>query len=223
MTYKHGFRREPSSDGPKGETGSAGRMLISGWGSSLFLRTFPVIFFEFIQIFFFFQSDNFSATLDLSEMSLVVEQTLPYTATELKLEDPKRWSRLFPLIRPSVKTVEASNGHTLVVIDTALTGSKNALFTAIGTVGRFSSTILSESHLAAFATEQTSQSIISAEEIQTILKHNGFPIHNGVVVVRSGSKQNLRTSHKVIELSLEGELKLNHVLSLLSAIKPEIK
>jgi len=89
MTYKHGFRREPSSDGPKGETGSAGRMLISGWGSSLFLRTFPVIFFEFIQIFFFFQSDNFSATLDLSEMSLVVEQTLPYTTTELKLEDPQ--------------------------------------------------------------------------------------------------------------------------------------
>ena len=172
---------------------------------------------------FLIQTDHFSATLDLSEMSLVVDQTLPYTTTELKLEDPKRWSRLFPLIRPSVKTVEAYNGQTLVVIDTALTGSENVLFTAIGTVGRFSSTILSESHLAAFTTEQTSQSIISAEEIQTVLKDNGFPIHNGVVVVRSGSKQNLRTSHRVVELSLEGELKLNHVLSLLSAIKPEIK
>jgi hypothetical protein len=192
-------------------------------GKLALLRIFPVIFFEFLRIFFSFSIRSFLATLELSEMSLVVEQTLPYTTTELKPEDPKRWSRLFPLIRPSVKTVEASNGQTLVVIDTALTGSKNVLFTAIGTVGRFSSTILSESHLAAFTTEQTSQSIISAEEIQKILKDNGFPIHNGVVVLRSGSKQNLRTSHKVVELSLEGELKLNHVLSLLSAIKPEIK
>jgi hypothetical protein len=192
-------------------------------GKLALLRIFPVIFFEFLRIFFSFSIRSFLATLELSEMSLVVEQTLPYTTTELKLEDPKRWSRLFPLIRSSVKTVEASNGQTLVVIDTALTGSKNVLFTAIGTVGRFSSTILSESHLAAFTTEQTSQSIISAEEIQKILKGNGFPIHNGVVVLRSGSKQNLRTSHKVVELSLEGELKLNHVLSLLSAIKPEIK
>jgi hypothetical protein len=192
-------------------------------GKLALLRIFPVIFFEFLRIFFSFSIRSFLATLELSEMSLVVEQTLPYTTTELKLEDPKRWSRLFPLIRSSVKTVEASNGQTLVVIDTALTGSKNVLFTAIGTVGRFSSTILSESHLAAFTTEQTSQSIISAEEIQKILKDNGFPIHNGVVVLRSGSKQNLRTSHKVVELSLEGELKLNHVLSLLSAIKPEIK
>ena len=156
-------------------------------------------------------------------MSLVVEQTLPYTTTELKLEDPKRWSRLFPLIRPSVKTVEASNGQALVFIDTALTGSKNVLFTTVGTVGKFPSKILSESHLAAFTTEQSGQSNISAEEIQTILKDNGFPIHNGVVVVRSGSKQNLRTSHKVVELSLQGELKFNHVLSLLSAMKPEIK
>jgi hypothetical protein len=172
---------------------------------------------------YIFQSDHFSETLNLSEMSLVVEQTLPYTTTELKLEDPKRWSSLFPLIRPSVKAVEASSGQAFVVIDTAFAASENVLFTAVGTVGRFSSKILNEPHLAAFTTEQSDQSIISAEEIQTILKDNGFPIHNGVVVVRSGSKQNLRTANKVVELSLEGESKLNHVLSLLSAIKSEIK
>jgi hypothetical protein len=101
-------------------------------------------------------------------MSVVVEQILPYTTTELKLEDPKRWSRLFPLIRPSIKAVETANGQT-IVIDTALTGSKNVLIVAIGSVGNFSSKILSESHLAAFATRQSEQSTISTEDIHTIL------------------------------------------------------
>jgi hypothetical protein len=155
-------------------------------------------------------------------MSVVVEQILPYTTTELKLEDPKRWSRLFPLIRPSIKAVETANGQT-IVIDTALTGSKNVLIVAIGSVGNFSSKILSESHLAAFATRQSEQSTISTEDIHTILKDSGFSVQNGVVVVRSSTKQNLRTSRGIVELSVQGELKLDHVLSLLSAVKSEIK
>ncbi|KAE9363557.1 Dak phosphatase [Stipitochalara longipes BDJ] len=155
-------------------------------------------------------------------MAVVVEQTLPYSTTELKLEDPHRWSRLFPLMRPSIKAVETSNGQT-VVVDTALLGSKDVLLTAIGTVGNFSSKILSESHLSAFTTEQLKFSTISAEKIQTILKDNGFPIQDGVVVVRSSSKQNLRMSHGIVELSVESELQLDHVLSLLKVMKPEIK
>jgi dihydroxyacetone kinase len=155
-------------------------------------------------------------------MSVVVEQILPYTTTELKLEDPKRWSRLFTLIRPSIKAVETANGQT-IVIDTALTGSKNVLIVAIGSVGNFSSKILSESHLAAFATRQSEQSTISTEDIHTILKDSGFSVQNGVVVVRSSTKQNLRTSRGIVELSVQGELKLDHVLSLLSAVKSEIK
>ena len=155
-------------------------------------------------------------------MSVVVEQTLPYTTTELKLEDPKRWSRLFPLIRPSIKTVETVNGQS-VIVDTALTGSRNVLIVAIGSVGNFSCKILSESHLAAFTTEKSEQSTISVEDIHTILKDSGFPVQNGVLVVRSSTKQNLTSSRGIVELSVRGELKLDHVLSLLSAVKSEIK
>ncbi len=155
-------------------------------------------------------------------MSVIVEQTLPYTTAELNLEDPKRWSRLFPLIRPSIKVVENTSEQT-VAIDSALAESNDVLFAAIGRVGNFSSKILSESHLAAFTTEQSEKSTISAEEIQKILEENEFPIHKGLVVVRLGSKQNLRSSCGIVELSVEGELKLDHVLSLLSAVKPEVK
>jgi hypothetical protein len=43
------------------------------------------------------------------------------------------------------------------------------------------------------------------------------------VVLRSTTNQNLRASRGIIEFSVEGELKLDHILSLLSAVKPEIK
>jgi dihydroxyacetone kinase len=155
-------------------------------------------------------------------MSIIVEPTLPYTTAELKLEDPKRWSRLFPLMRPSIKSVQTASGET-VVVDTALAKSKDVLIAAVGSVGNFSSKILSESHLAAFTTEPHGKPNISAEEIQTVLKDNGFPIQNGIVVVRSSSTQDLRVSRAIVELSVEGELKLDHILSLLSATNPEIK
>jgi len=155
-------------------------------------------------------------------MSIVVEQTLPYTTTELKLEDPKRWSRLFPLMRPSIKAVETANGQT-VIVDSILSKCKDVLIVAIRSVGNFSSRILSESHLAAFTTEQYGKPTVSAEEILKVLKERGFLVENGVVVVRSSSKQDLRASAGLVELSVEGELNLDHVLSLLSVMKPEIK
>jgi hypothetical protein len=97
------------------------------------------------------------------------------------------------------------------------------LITTVGSVGNFSSKILSESHLAAFTTEQPGNQSTSAEQIQMILKDNGFPIQNGVVVVRLSTKQHLRTSRGIVELSVKSELQLDHILLLLSAIKPEIK
>jgi dihydroxyacetone kinase len=155
-------------------------------------------------------------------MSLVVEQTLPYSKAQLKLGDPKRWSRLFPLMRPSIKAVETASGQT-VVVDTALANSKDVLIAAIGNAGNFSSKILSESHLAAFTIEQYGRQAISAEEIAETLQKSGFPTENGVVVVRVGSKEDLRVAHFVVELSVDGELKLDHILSLLLATKPEVK
>jgi hypothetical protein len=155
-------------------------------------------------------------------MSLVVEQTLPYTHAQLKLDDPKRWSRLFPLMRPSIKAVETASGQTLLV-DTALANSNDVLVAVIGSAGDLSSKILSESHLAAFTTEQSESPAILAEEITETLRNNGFPTENGVIIVRAGSKQDLRVAQGVAELSVVGELRLDHILSLLLATKPEVK
>jgi dihydroxyacetone kinase len=155
-------------------------------------------------------------------MSLVVEQTLPYTHVQLKLDDPKRWSQLFPLMRPSIKAVETASGQKLLV-DTALANSKDVLVAAIGSAGNLSSKILSESHLAAFTTEQYESPAISADEITETLRKSGFPTENGVIIVRAGSKEDLRVAQGVAELSVIGELTLDHILSLLLATKPGVK
>jgi dihydroxyacetone kinase len=155
-------------------------------------------------------------------MSIVVEQTLPYTSSELQLEDPARWSRLFPLMRPSIKSVEIGNGQT-VVLDTALANNKNVLIAAIGSLGNFSSKILSESHVAAFTSEPLARGTITAEDIVKVLTDSGFPTENGLVVMRGGSEQDLKVGSGVVEVSVIGELKFDHILSLLASVKPEVK
>jgi hypothetical protein len=155
-------------------------------------------------------------------MSIVVEQTLPYTNSQLQLEDPKRWSRLFPLMRPSIKAVDIEHGQ-IVFLDTALARSKNVLIAAIGSVGNFSSKILSESHVVAFTSEPFARGTTSAEDIAKVLKESGFPTENGVVVIRGGSKQDLKASSGLVDVSVIGELKFDHILSLLASANPETK
>lgn len=155
-------------------------------------------------------------------MALVVEQTLPYSASALHLEDPNRWSRLLPLIRPSVKAVELPTGQT-VVIDTALVKSKNVLIAVVGRLGQLSNRILSDP-VAAFAVAKDEQSAVKAGEIEKLLSESGFAIESGVVVVRTGSEKELkRVSDKAVEVTVPGELKLDHVLSLLFSSNEETK
>lgn len=156
-------------------------------------------------------------------MSVVVEQTLPYSISELNLDDPTRWSRLFPLIRPSIKTAELSNGHT-VIVDTSLSTSKKVLLAAVANVGNFSSKILSDSHLSLFTTEQSGKQSLSAEGIYRFLRESGYPTENGLVVLRSASKTEVRAvTERVVEVSVVGELKLNHALALLSDSNTDTK
>lgn len=157
-------------------------------------------------------------------MSLVVEQTLPYTHQQLQLENPYRWTRLFPLFRPSVKIVDTSNGQT-IAIDTSLSKSKEVLIAAVGRVGSFSSKILSESHLSAFTTAQSGELAVSGKELSILLKENGFPTQNGLIVLRSNTKENteVKSEGDVLEMAVQGELTLDHILSFLSATKPEVK
>ncbi|KAL2061661.1 hypothetical protein VTL71DRAFT_7038 [Oculimacula yallundae] len=154
-------------------------------------------------------------------MSLIVEQTIPYSNSQLQLEDSKRWSRLLPLMRPSVKVVETRNGQ-IVMIDTLLAKSTEVLVASVGRIGNVSSKLLAGSHLAAFTVEQNEQEV-SAADLAKVLEDSGFPTGNGVVVVRSGKKQDLNSASGVLELTVEGELKLDHILSLLQAVKSEAK
>lgn len=124
-------------------------------------------------------------------------------------------------MRPSIKVVETASWQT-VVIDTALVNSKDVLIAAVGSVGNLSSKILSESHLVAFSVEYDGKAI-SAQELAKVLKYSGFPVENGIVVVRAGEKQDLTSASGLAEVTIEQELKLDHVLSLLMAAKPEVK
>jgi hypothetical protein len=156
-------------------------------------------------------------------MSLIIQQTLPYNPTDLELEDPNRWSRLFPLMRPSIRAIETAAGQ-VVVVDTSLANSRNVLVAAVGSVGKVSRTILSESHLAAFTTAPVGIPGATVEEIAVVLKDAGFPVEHGVVVVRAASQQqHLSRVGGVAELVVSGELQQDHVVSLLSAAKPDIK
>jgi hypothetical protein len=155
-------------------------------------------------------------------MSLIVEPTHAYTCSHLKLDDPNRWSRLFPLIRPSVKVIDIQSNRTLVV-DTKLAGSKSVLVAVIGTASNFSSKILNAQHVAACASEPFGSESISAKEIVTALKSQGLPTGNGTVVLRASTKQNLIASSGLVEVSVIGELKLDHILSLLSVVEVEVK
>jgi hypothetical protein len=155
-------------------------------------------------------------------MALVVEQTLPYSASELHVEDPKRWGRLFPLIRPSVKVVELSSGQT-VVIDTALVSSSDVLIAVVGRLGHLSNRVLSSS-FAAFAVAEDQGSAVRSGDFEILLHENGFNTESGVVVVRAGAKQHLKeVSKQTVEITLPGELKLDHVLSLLLSSNKETK
>ncbi|TVY83771.1 Dihydroxyacetone kinase [Lachnellula suecica] len=150
-------------------------------------------------------------------MSIVVEQTLPYTSSQLQFEDPKRWSRLLPLMRPTIKAVEITNGQ-IVMLDTALAESKNVLIAAIGSVGNISSKILSESNVAVFTTEPLSGKTTRAEDLIEVLKHHNFPIGNGVIVVQGTATQGLGISEGLVSV----QLKFDHTLSLLAAVNSEI-
>lgn len=124
-------------------------------------------------------------------------------------------------MRPSLRVVEAI-GDQVLFIDTAIPTSDHVLVAAIGKAGNFSSKILNESHLAAFVIEQKGKESVSAQELVSILQTNGFST-DSVVVIRLGREQGMEVSRELVITTVEGELKMDHVLSLLLATKPEIK
>lgn len=161
-------------------------------------------------------------------MALVVEPTLPYSPSQLELDDPSRWSRLYPLIRPSLRSFTNEIGQPILV-DTASSKSPNVHIAAIGNAGNLSSKILSGPGVTAFATQPFGkESDLTAEDVIKAMRSGGVEIEKGLVILRVSNGQQMN-SHVLnqhvsyLELFVRGESKMDHVLSLLLAAKPEIR
>ncbi|USW54301.1 Putative DhaL domain-containing protein [Septoria linicola] len=148
-------------------------------------------------------------------MSVVVEQTIPFSSTALDLGNTARWNTLFPLIRPSVKTVQTQKGQNIVV-DTAKADGKHVHIIAVGTSGNFSSKLLDDKHVTAIVTEEKGAGILHATDLPHTLQSAGIQVLHGVVVVRAG-KQRKFDAHQpyVLEIETNGGLEQDHVLQLL--------
>lgn len=148
-------------------------------------------------------------------MSVIVEQTIPWSPEALDLTNPKRWTTLFPLIRPSVVPVTTSKGQT-ILLNRALSNSPHIQIAAIGRSGNFSSKFLSDSHIAAIITETSGAGLLTAQDIRHTLEQNGIKIGQGLIVLRAGKERQVSgPENDVVEVETEGELEFDHLLSLL--------
>ena len=148
-------------------------------------------------------------------MAIIVEQTVPYSAETLDLENISRWNNLFPLIRPTVKAVQTPKGQS-ILIDEALAKSKYVRIAAVGSQGNFSSKLLDERNVTAIVTERSGGGILTAQDIQHAIYNNGISTEQGVVVVRSGKQRRVEVhGSDLVEVQTEEELQLDHVLHLL--------
>jgi hypothetical protein len=148
-------------------------------------------------------------------MAVVVEQTVPFSADVLDLENTARWNSLFPLIRPTVKAVQTPKGQSILV-DEAHAKSKYVRVAAVGSVGNFSSKLLDERNVCAIVAERSGGGLLTAGDIQHAIYSSGIGEHQGVVVVRSGQQRRVEVhGSDLVEVQTEGELQQDHVLHLL--------
>lgn len=148
-------------------------------------------------------------------MAVVVEQTVPYSASSLDLENISRWNNLFPLIRPTVKAVQTPKGQSILV-DEALAKSKYVRIAAVGSSGNFSSKLLDERNVTAIVTERAGGGLLTAQDIQHAIYSNGISTEQGVVVVRSGKQRRVEVhGSDLVEVQTEEELQFDHILHLL--------
>lgn len=165
--------------------------------------------------FYYSPLSPFPIALALSDMAVVVEQTLPFSSSSLDLDNASRWTNLFPLIRPSVKSITTAKGQNILV-DTALASSKFVHVVAFGNPGNFSSKLLDSKHVTAIVTEKYGAGIFTAPDIPHALQSAGIEVEHGVVVVRAGTKRETHShTPDVIEVETNGELECDHVLHLL--------
>lgn len=149
-------------------------------------------------------------------MAVVVEQTIPFDATTLDLHNAARWNTLFPLIRPTVKSVQTSKGQNILVDMAKAKGKRYLHIVAVGSVGNFSSKLLDDKHVTAIVTEKSGAGILTAPDLPHALTSAGIDVGHGLVMVRAGKKRHIQVhTPDVIEVETQGELEQDHVLHLL--------
>lgn len=148
-------------------------------------------------------------------MAVVVEQTTPFPASSLDLQNPHRWNDLYPLIRPTVKQVQTAKGQHILV-DQALAKSKHVNIAVIGSLGNFSSKLLDEKNVTAIVTEKTGAGVLTIQDIKHALHTVGAAEERGLVIVRTGKSRNVQVhGSDVVEVEAVGELETDHLLHLL--------
>ncbi|GAB7339725.1 hypothetical protein MBLNU457_6291t1 [Dothideomycetes sp. NU457] len=150
-------------------------------------------------------------------MAVVVEQTIPFPAQSLDLENPDRWDALFPLIRPTVKAVQTAKGQA-ILIDTAHADGKHVCVVAVGVLGNLSSKLLSDRHVSAVVTSQRGAGVLTSKDIAHTVENAGFRNVPGFVVVRSGKQRQVELEgSSIVDVEVDGDLELDHVLHLLGS------
>lgn len=148
-------------------------------------------------------------------MAVVVEQTIPFAKDQLDAENTTRWNTLYPLIRPSIKAIKTTAGQT-VLVDQTLANDKFVRVAVVGKAGNFSSKLLSDKHITAVVTDSEDSS--SSKELAKAIDEAGHQQQAGVVVIKSGKQKKLtRVEDELIELELESDLEVDHLIHLLGA------
>ncbi|KAK4629319.1 Dihydroxyacetone kinase 1 [Fulvia fulva] len=149
-------------------------------------------------------------------MAVVVEQTIPFNKDTLDLENAARWNELFPLIRPTVKSIQTAKGQNILVDMAKAKGKRYLHIVAAGSVGNFSSKLLDDKHVTAIITEKSGAGILTAQDLPHALTTAGIDVGHGLVMVRAGKERKINMhSPDVIEVEMAGELEQDHVLHLL--------
>ncbi|KFY36075.1 hypothetical protein V494_05337 [Pseudogymnoascus sp. VKM F-4513 (FW-928)] len=159
-------------------------------------------------------------------MAVIVEPTLPFRDSDLHLGSHDNWARLFPLINPACEAVHTTSGHT-VLLNKSISSKDGVLVSAVVPGSNLSSRLLDESTLTAFALKSHGKSDATAEELVQALTSRGTRVDRGVVVVMAGPESKLETvfvfETPVLKIDVVGDLQFDHVLSLLSTMRPELK
>lgn len=156
-------------------------------------------------------------------MAVVVEQTIPFSNEKLNLHNTSRWSKLFPLIRPNVKSVQSSDG-TDILVDSSLAQGKNVAIVAVANAGNFSSKVLDEQNVSAVVIEESGKSRSPAQEIQDAIASASSGKAPGLVIVRSGKQRKVESAaSQRIEVEANGDLEADHLLHLLGHANEECR